>query len=100
MGEDMVQISNNNYIRAQRMLARIGMAFIRVMQLNYERETGRAAPSVESCMIEARDPNVLIEHLERLTKERTDAEAAELAVKGGRGLDALTHHAYAVGRFV
>lgn len=81
MGEDFVQMSNNHYILSQRMLARIGMAFIRVMQTNYGREHGnKHIPSVESLMIEARNPQVLVDVLEDLQKKKSADEAAEEAV--------------------
>lgn len=81
MGEDFVQMSNNRYILSQRMLARIGMAFVRVMQINYEREhENKQAPSVESMMIEARNPQVLVDVLEDLRKRKSVDEVAEEAV--------------------
>ncbi len=81
MGEDFVQMSNNSYIRSQRMLARIGMAFIRVMQANYELAyKDKRVPSVESMMIEARNPQILVDVLEDLRKKKSDDEAAEEAV--------------------
>lgn len=69
MRQDMVQMSNIRYIRAQRMLSRIGRAIIRHIQMNFERIHGteKNAPSVESSMIYARDPEFLIRVFEDIS---------------------------------
>ena len=71
MRQDLVQMSNVMYIRAQRMLSRIGLGVISHMQMNFEKiyGTSRICPSVESMMIYARDP----EHLIKVFEELKDA---------------------------
>ena len=71
MRQDLVQMSNVMYIRAQRMLSRIGLGVISHMQMNFEKiyGTNRTCPSVESMMIYARDP----EHLIKVFEELKDA---------------------------
>ena len=70
MRQDLVQMSNVRYIRVQRMLSRIGLGIIRYMQMEFEKEHGtdKPCPSVESMMIHARDPEVLMHIFEGMSE--------------------------------